>query len=145
MDIVESFITLGIWVGNMMQNETVDIAQLNQALNKDYIHYEPTRTDYSVNSMELELIEQTGSSIWKDVFLASLGIAIPSFVNGISGFCTLPQNEKVSVPIFMNFLFGSVGLILAVISLVVWQTNKKNFAAIIKRIKEKPKFEVPHK
>lgn len=128
----------------MDNNELKSVNDINQALAKNFIHYDPNRTDYSVNSFEIELIEQTGNSIWKDVFLGSLGIAIPCLINAISDYNKLTGAAKnFTSDIFLNSLFGSVGLILAIISCIVWQRNKKSFKKVIADIKNKPKYEMP--
>lgn len=129
-----------------MENNSVNnITEINKALAKNYIHYDPSRIDYSVNSFELELIEQTGSSIWKDVFLASLGLGLPCVINAIHGYSSLPINaKKFSADIFLNSLFGCFSLMLGIISLIVWQKSKTSFKKIISDIKNKPKYEMPN-
>ena len=130
----------------MDNNNVNNIAEINKALAKNYIHYDPSRTDYSVNSFELELIEQTGSSIWKDVFLACLGLGVPCIINAIHDYSTLPSDAKnFTADIFLNTLFGIISIILGIISLIVWQKSKTSFKNIITDIKNKPKYEMPNK
>lgn len=130
----------------MENNNVNDIAEINKALAKNYIHYDPSRTDYSVNSFELELIEQTGSSIWKDVFLSCLGLGVPCSINAIHDYSALPPDTKnFTADIFLNSLFGIISLILGTISLIVWQKGKKSFKKVIEDIKNKPKYEMPNK
>ncbi len=130
----------------MDNNSVNNIAEINKALAKNYIHYDPNRTDYSVNSFELELIEQTGSSIWKDVFLACLGIGIPCVLNAIHDYSDLPIDAKIfTADIFLNMLFGILSMALGIISLIVWQRSKINFKKVIADIKNKPKYEMPNK
>lgn len=128
----------------MENNDIKNITDINQALAKNYIHYDPSRTDYSVNSFELELIEQTGNSIWKDVFLGSIGIAIPCIINAINDYQKLlPGNKIFTSDLFLNCLFGGLGIIIGIISLIVWFKNKSSFRNIIEGIKNKPKYEMP--
>jgi hypothetical protein len=130
----------------MDNNNVNNIADINKALAKNYIHYEPSRTDYSINSFELELIEQTGSSIWKDVLLTCLGLGVPCIINGIADYSTLPAGVKsFTADIFLNALFGIISIVLGIISLIVWQKNKTSFKKVIARIKNKPKYEMPNK
>jgi len=128
----------------MGSNSVTNSTDINQALAKNYIHYEPSRIDYSVNSFELELIEQTGSSVWKDVFLCSVGIAVPCIINALDDCAKLSsENQFLTTNIFLNCLFGGLGIILGIISFIVWRKNKSNFGKIIGDIKNKPKFEMP--
>lgn len=126
-----------------MQNNVNSANNINQALAKNYIHYDPSRTDYSVNSFELELLEQTGNSIWKDVFLASIGIGIPCLINALNDFSNLPNEATFTADIFLNSLFGGLAIILGIISLLVWQKSKASFKKVIDDIKNKPKYEMP--
>lgn len=130
-----------------MENNSINnIAEINKALAKNYIHYDPSRTDYSVNSFELELLEQTGSSIWKDVLLACLGLGVPCIINAIHGYSSLPADTKnFAADIFLNSLFGILSIILGTISAIVWQKSKTSFKKIITDIKNKPMYEMPSK
>jgi len=87
-----------------MDNSNIDIAEINRNLQQSYIHYEPNRVDYTISNLELELLEQTGSSIWKDISLATLGLGIPSLVNGCGGYSNLTNNTPITLDIFLNFL-----------------------------------------
>jgi len=130
----------------MDNNSANNISEINKALAKNYIHYDPSRTDYSVNSFELELIEQSGSSIWKDVFLACLGLGVPCVINAIHGYSTLAADSKgYTADIFLNSLFGGLSIVLGLISLIVWQKNKTSFKKTFSDIKNKPKYEMPNK
>ncbi len=128
-----------------MDNNVNNIAEINKALAKNYIHYDPSRTDYSINSFELKLIEQTGSSIWKDVFLACLGLGVPCIINAINEYSSLPADSKsFTADIFLNSLFGGFSVVLGIISLIVWQKSKTSFKTVIAGIKNKPKYEMPN-
>jgi hypothetical protein len=126
-----------------MDNQNINIEEINKNLQESYIHYDPTRVDYTINDQELKTLEQAGSSIWKDVFLTTLGLGIPLLINGINGYCKLPENTPLTIEIFVNFLFAGICLILAIICFIVWMTNKKSFNKIIKQIKNKPKYKLP--
>jgi hypothetical protein len=121
----------------------INIAEINQDLQNSYIHYEPNRVDYTINNLELELLEQAGSNIWKDIFWATLGLGIPSLINGCTDYCNLQPNTALTLSIFLNFLIAGISLTLSVICLVVWMQNKKNFKKIIGQIKNKPRYKLP--
>ena len=125
-----------------MENN-IDLGEINRSLQQNYIHYDPQRVDYTVNNIELELLEQTGSNIWKDIFLAGSGLGLPSIVNGLCDYSKLQDNENPGTDIFINFLIGGVALIIALICLFVWQKNIKSFNRLIKQIKDKPKYKLP--
>jgi len=121
-------------------DNSADIKEIQKGLAT--IHYEPNRVDYTVNQFELELIEQTGNSIWKDVFLASLFFGVPCSINAWSNYSKL-TDKVFNTEIFLNSLFGGIGIIIAIISCLIWQKNKKKFSKIIEQIKSKPAFKIP--
>lgn len=127
-----------------MENKDLNIQEINKTLQHSYIHYDPNRVDYSINNLELELLEKEGSSIWKDFFIATIAIAIPSLINGYSAFQNLNENQSLTSELFLNTVIGSVCLILAVICFIVWRTNRKRFKKIIRMIREKPKYLLPN-
>jgi hypothetical protein len=127
----------------MDNNGNLNIAEINRDLQESFIHYDPNRVDYTINNLELDILEQTGSSIWKDVFLASLGLGVPSIINGLTDYCNLLPPVHFTASIFLNLLVGCISFIISVICFIVWQQNKKNFKKIIEQIKKKPKYKIP--
>lgn len=121
----------------------IDIEEINKNLQESFIHYDPQRVDYTVNNVELELLEQTGSTIWKDIFLASLGLGVPSLINGYCDFSKLEKESNPGIDIFTNFLVGGIAICLCIICLIVWQKNSKSFKKQIQQIKNKPKYKLP--
>jgi len=128
---------------NDPNNNDINISEINSDLQRSYIHYDPNRIDYTINNLELELLEQTGSSVWKDVFLATLGLGIPSLINGLCDYFKRTEDVPLTMDIFFNFLVAAISLILSVICLFVWQKNKKNFNKLIQQIRNKPKYRLP--
>jgi hypothetical protein len=126
-----------------MDNTNINISEINRNLQQSYIHYEPDRVDYTISNLELELLEQAGSSIWKDVFLANLGLGIPSLINGAGDYSKLATNAPMTSDIFMNFLIAGISLGLSLICFIVWMTNRKSFKKLIDQIKSKPKYKLP--
>lgn len=126
-----------------MDNQSLNIAEINRNLQESYIHYDPSRVDYTINNLELNLLEQTGNSIWKDVFLASLGLGLPTIINGCSGYSKIQENPSLYLEVFVNFLVGGICISLAIICLIVWMKNRKSFKTIIDQIKNKPKYKLP--
>jgi len=127
-----------------LDNANINIAEINNNLQQSYIHYDPERVDYTISNFELELLKQAGGSVWKDIFLASLGIAIPTILNGLCSFTKLENKEVINGEIFLNFLIGGISLSLAVICLIVWKNNEVKFTTLIKQIKDKPKYRLPN-
>jgi|ERR1700757_782522 len=126
-----------------MDNKSLNIAEINRNLQESYIHYDPNRVDYTINNYELNLLEQTGNSIWKDIFLASLGIGLPSLINGCVACGKNSSTPILNTEVFMNFLASGISLGLAIICLIVWQKNKRSFKKTIEEIKNKPKYKLP--
>ena len=126
-----------------MSNQDIDIQEINKNLQENYIHYNLDRVDYTINNLELGLIEKSGSSIWKDFFIATLAVAIPSLLNAYHEYNNLTEQVEFSIELFLNCLVGSICLILSVICLIVWRNNRNSFKQIIKQIKDKPKYRLP--
>ena len=130
--------------GRIMSNSSlINIEDINRNLQESYIHYDPNRVDYTINNLELELLEQTGNNIWKDVFIATLSIGIPTLLNGFSLFSKLQEKSVLSIDIFFNWLIAGICIVLAVICFIVWQKTKKSFNELITQIKNKPKYRLP--
>ncbi|HNV30892.1 MAG TPA: hypothetical protein PKJ83_17225 [Cyclobacteriaceae bacterium] len=118
-----------------------DIGEINRALAENYIHYDHSRTDYSINSFELEVLSEAGNSIWKDVCLFSYGIGIPCTISSVNKL--LSDKGLGDSETFLNLLFAGLGLIIGTICLVVWKRSEKKFSKLISAIKNKPKFKLP--
>jgi hypothetical protein len=124
-------------------DNNVNIAEINSNLQESFIHYDPNRVDFTVSYLELELLEQTGNSIWKDVCLASLGLGLPSLINGLGDYFKLPAKGNITPDIFLNLLIAGITILLSLICFKVWHQNKTNFKKLIDQIKNKPKFKIP--
>lgn len=127
-----------------MENN-IDILEINRTLQESFIHYDPERVDYTINNIELELLQSSGNSIWKDVFLATLGLGFPSLINGFCLISNLKKNDVAGLDIFLNFLIAGIAFSMCIICFIVWQQNAKSFNKIIEQIKNKPKYKLPNK
>jgi putative Mn2+ efflux pump MntP len=119
------------------------LTEINEKLNKSYIYYEPTREDYAISKKELELLENTGSPIWKDVFLTTIGLSIPSLINGMIGLDQYSSKTTFPIYTFISLLVGCVTFVLAIISMIIWLNTKSTFKRQIEEIRNKPKFIMP--
>jgi hypothetical protein len=126
-----------------MDNQSINIAEINRNLQESYIHYDPSRVDFTINNLELNMLEQAGNSIWKDVFLASLGIGLSTLINGVSEYSRLSPNTALSINVFFNLLIAGICISLSIICLIVWLKNKNSFKKIIEQLKNKPKYKLP--
>lgn len=126
-----------------MENSNLDIGEINRDLQQSYIHYEPSRVDYTITNSELESLEHSGSNIWKDVFLASLGVGIPSLINGLVSLGDISLEKPMSLGLFLNLLVAGISLSLSIISLIIWKKDKGTFSKLINQIKSKPKYKLP--
>jgi hypothetical protein len=106
---------------------------------RQYIHYNPERTDYSVTIDELARLETAGSNFWKDLCLVCASLGVSCEINAIAG---TPSPFVLSVPLFLNYLFGTLGIVLAVAFGIAWSKTYTGFGKIIEEIKNKPKMEI---
>lgn len=126
-----------------MDND-LNISELNRNLQESFIHYEPNRIDFTISNIELDLLEQSGSNIWKDVFFVTLGLGLPSLLNALSSKSKLSPKEVWTEEIFLNFLIAGISLTLSLLSLIIWQKNNESFKKTINQIKNKPRFRLPN-
>lgn len=114
------------------------------AVGNNYLHYDPSRVDYSISDQELLEIEACSGNLWKDVCLVTLGIGIPSLCNACSiYFEDKPaggQSYTPTMPFFLNSLFGVVCIIFALIFGIAWYNTKKKVGSVVERIRNKPKL-----
>lgn len=126
----------------MSEQSNINLNELNKTLSQNVIHYETTRVDYTINDSELNQLEEIGKNMWKEVFFATLGIAIPCLINAYSTQSKI-QNEIWSKEVFMNYLFGGICGFLSLFSLIIWISTSKKKTSIINKIKNKPQFILP--
>lgn len=106
---------------------------------RQYIHYNPERTDYSLTTEELARLESAGSNLWKDVCLVSASLGVSCVINAIAG---TPKPFVLSLALFLNYLFGALGVVLAVVFGIAWARSHKGFRTVVNQIKNKPKMEI---
>lgn len=106
---------------------------------RQYIHYNPERTDYSLTPEELARLESAGSNLWKDVCLVSASLGVSCGINAIAG---TPTPFALSVSLFLNYLFGALGVVLAIVFGIAWTRTHTGFRAVVNEIKSKPRMEI---
>lgn len=126
-----------------MNNTDIDISEINRNLQESYIHYNPNRVDYTISDLEINMLEQTGNNIWKDAFLATFGLGVPTLLNGFFSLSKLTEQQSITIEIFINLLIGGISTGICIICLIVWQTNSKKFSSVIEDIKNKPRYRIP--
>lgn len=125
------------------QQPNINLTELNRTLSQSVIHYDFTRIDYTINDTELLQLEELGKDLWKDIFFATSGIALPTLINGIVAQWKLLKQAPWTTEIFLNYLIGGICLTLAIISLIIWRQNSKKKSNIVTKIKSKPPFVLP--
>ncbi|MFA6391965.1 MAG: hypothetical protein WCW66_04425 [Patescibacteria group bacterium] len=107
----------------------------------DYIHHDPDRTCYSVTEDELNNIVEKAQPLWRDVCIASLFFGLPTFINAIAE--TTKQNApEFTWSLLLNYIFGILGLVLAIIFGIAWKRSHKSTKDLVDKIKAKPKIEL---
>src|SRR4030042_3179619 len=106
----------------------------------DYIHHDVDRTCYSVTEDELNSIVEKSQPLWKDVCIASLFFGLPTLINAIAETAqqTTPQ---FTWSLLLNYIFGILGLALAIIFGIAWKRAHKSTKNLVEKIKSKPKIE----
>lgn len=107
---------------------------------KSLIHYDPERIDYSVTDGELEQLSKGNTTLWKDFCLFCLALGVPCLINAIAA--TSLTAFVLSLSLFLNYLFGVVGIILSIAFGIAWKKTHKGTTDLITVIKNKPKFEL---
>lgn len=105
----------------------------------NYIRYNPERVDYAISEEELNSLETNSKNIWKDFFLISLSIGIPTTINAIADTQT---PFVLSLKLFLNYIFGVLGIVFSIIFGLMWRGTYISYNKIVKKIKNRPKFEV---
>lgn len=106
---------------------------------RQYIHYDPDRVDYSATGEELARLESAGSNLWKDACLVCAPFGVSCLVNAIA---STNAPFTLSLSLFLNYLFGLVGLALTVVFGIAWFRTHKTLGGIINAIKQKPKMQI---
>ncbi|MDA2929324.1 hypothetical protein MYX84_05150 [Acidobacteria bacterium AH-259-O06] len=108
---------------------------------RSYIHWNPDRTEYSLTEEELDKVHHGGQSIWKDFCLVSTSVGISTMLNAIA--TTMSQEDfSLTLSLFLNYLFGVVGVILAICFGIAWYKSHKSVGKVLVAIKNKPKMEI---
>ena len=104
-----------------------------------YLLYDPERTDYSVSEEELSSLRDAGTNRWKDFCLVAISLGIPCMINAIHD---TSDPFKLSLDLFLNYLFGGVGIALGIVFGILWYQNRNSFETIFQKIKQKPKMRI---
>lgn len=107
---------------------------------RSYLLYNPERIDYSVTGEELERL-RGGQSLWKDFCLVFASLGVPCLINAIADTQKMPS-FTLSLSLFLNYLFGVLGILLAVVFGIAWHRSHQSFSSLIEAIKSKPKLEL---
>lgn len=110
------------------------------AKQKRYLHLDTERTDYSVTDDELTRLENASKNHWKDFCIVALALGIPCSINGFTDIDF--DNFELTASIFLNCLFGTIGILSGIILGIVWYKTSSNFKTIIDAIKNKPKVDI---
>ena len=119
---------------------SVNVAELNNAIQETHIHIDLTKTFYSITPAEMQILEEGSASIWKDVTLTGIGIGIPCCINAsIEYHKALLFNSEI----FWNSLIGGICVVCAIIFGILWKKSTNNCKTLISDIKQRPKYKMP--
>ena len=108
-------------------------------MSTNFLRYNPVREDYTVTPDELSALEHAIGDISKDVCLVAFSLGVSCLINGIAGTKT---PFVFDLALFLNYLFGIVGISLAVIFGIQWRRSSTHLADIFGVIKNKPKYPI---
>jgi len=114
---------------------------MGKILSTNFIRYNPERVDFTLTGEELEQLKNSMQNSWKDFFIACLAVGFPCLINAIS-----EVNQQTvftaTLSFNLNLVFGTLGIILGIIFLIVWQKTKTNSDLLIEKIINKPKISI---
>lgn len=130
----------------MENGPNINIPALQESIekNRNLIRLNPQRIIYSVDELEITLMEKHGQSHWKDVFFICLGVGLPTFGNLCIDLSNKTE-EGITMEILINTVLISVSVIVGILSFYTWNKDKNEFKNTIKMIKEKPLHFLPDK
>lgn len=108
--------------------------------NKLTLIYEPERILYAISDEEINKLCDGEKSLWKDFFLVAISLGLPCIINGIS---SPVKGSEFPLSAVINYIFGGVGLILAIIFFVLWRSDSKNSDSLLSTIKARQKVQLP--
>lgn len=123
------------------ENSGFDLKSINSASHTSTIKYNPDRTIYAIDDHELNQLTGIGLSIWKEVFFASLGLAIPTLINAIAS-SEQKTNDSIMSEYFLNVLGFVVSILFLIVSAILWASNAKSKKKLINNIKNKPSYKL---
>lgn len=91
---------------------------------------------YALTEDELDRIIDLSNNSYKEFFIASISLGVPSIVN-IFGYIKNPP--EFSYPLFFNSLTGGICLLASIFLGILWYRTNKNKKAYIFKVKNKPK------
>ncbi len=138
---------------------------MNSLQPKWFVHADPERADFLLSPHELDELVTCSDNIWKDVFIACLGVGIPCAINALSELSAQnaqilkdaaqiaaqtaagvtgqqPHGLTITPGLFANAVFGAVGVVLGIIFGIAWFRTKTSVATLVQRIRSKPKVEL---
>jgi hypothetical protein len=110
---------------------------LYQGASKTILRFEDERVIYGLSEDDLNRIKDFSFNIFKDIFLASIGIMIPCLINGLLKYQnSLNWNNEILVNLGVAICSGSIGLFCLILAIRSNNKEKK----IIDRIKSRKSY-----
>lgn len=106
---------------------------------QSFIHYDPTRIDYTLSQSELDALVNASSNNWKDFFLGCIGVAVPCLLNAFTIYLD-PAFQASKTSFVLNLVIGAVTFTLGMAFFRAWRKSATDVAAIVAAIKGKPRI-----
>ena len=103
------------------------------------IHIDMSRVEYALSDDDLTRITEAAKNDWKEFFLVSFPAGATCIINAIAD---TRQPFVLSLGLFLNYLFGLLGIFGAVVFGIMWYRTKRNLGEVISKIKDRPRMSV---
>jgi hypothetical protein len=117
-------------------------SQFDKSAFENEIHIETKQKYFAVPQAELDLLVETSSPLFKDVFLTTFGLGIPSLINAASLYASAASDKPFTIELFLNCLAACVCLIISCGSSILWYNTAKKGKHLYTRITSRPQYKI---
>lgn len=126
--------------------DELELQKLDKAVKRSILHIDPDTKYFAVSEGELNKLHSSKDSSDKEIWIACLSLGTPFIVNAfiLLTKIEIPQEGSLAIPLdlFINFLFGLLGIIIGTIFYARWRKLKKNEKSTLEEILKKKPYEI---